>query len=54
MILILGWLTVLVFVVLAVLSGLPEYVRRIDNEILEKHRKSVEPEPGERRLRRVK
>jgi hypothetical protein len=56
--LILGWATILLFIFLSVLGALPEYVKRIDEEILEKHRKPVElpkpVEPEERQLRRVK
>jgi hypothetical protein len=44
--LILGWATVLLFIFLSVLGALPEYIARIDQEILKKHRKPV-PAPPE-------
>ena len=50
MIMLLGWLTVLAFVFLCFLTGLPGYIMRIDEEILDKHRKPVPvPVPDERR-----
>jgi len=50
MIVVLAWASLLVFVLIVLLAGLPDYMRRIDAD-LEKHRKPVE---GERHLRRIK
>jgi hypothetical protein len=45
-VIILAWATVLLFVFMCLISGLPEFIKSIDNEILGKHRKVIpEPEP---------
>jgi hypothetical protein len=51
------FIALLLFIFLCVLSGLPKYIREIDQEILEKHRKPVPaPEPDKEYppLKRVK
>jgi hypothetical protein len=46
-VIILAWATVLLFVFMCLISGLPEFIKSIDNEILGKHRKAIpESEPA--------
>lgn len=60
MIFILGWATVIVLAIFVLAAGLPETIRNIDDEILEKHRqkdkeRAVKKAVKEgRHLRRVK
>jgi hypothetical protein len=50
MIFVLGWATLLAFVLLCFLAGLPGYIKRIDAD-LEKHRKPVERTGHLRRIK---
>lgn len=47
----------LILIILFILSGVPEYIERIDEEIREKHRKTTEKETPKKKypkLKRVK